>query len=1836
MTPSLQSTWKEIFEWAERNSVLNSLIHIANTTQILQHPDFIIVIFNFITEKTNYRFICEWADTDEVFLLPEPASPAQHLYRLANAAIVDGSLLHHYKIQTEMSAARFLQGELAGNYLFAMLYQKVNDMGFDDLGWINKLKLWLLVQAMDRELSGNVQDNYLKVVSEFLRSACHQSREKRKAFLGIQRSVSGFSELNRHLVYSAKLFLKKNPSPAIARVLNNIIQVARFQHSKIKNPGDLTLIMLPGQTSVPSNNLSRQPREPASDVLMEDDDLGAPRLFASKPGAGRVAEVESEERASHFHQELRASGIILYGLEDSNFLPWAWNKPNSHELSKLVQWCEENILSPNSCDRILAALVWISTRIGRSFRRALDIKVTDQPAVEWVINESFTTLSRTPPQRKGSWQPDVPDKKQHQKDWVIPAATCISISLPDNISKIFLKEAKITADLKRLGDIWNGSWGKNQESVLLEKFSRDVPRVLPGMLGNVMPQICFDASHDQVFARLAGSHPNSSLPSSCAYASWNCTQANIILDHDLISLPLEVSGEEDSIALGSRLAAIESLLVESIRRATVKLESLRQGQNIVAFHNAYECYMVVGLFAATGSRPVTDAFESVRHFDFQEWFVYLNDKSSGVARDGRLVPLPEKICKLVGSLYLAHLGTLAKLLKVANPELSHELELMAKGFPSGNMPFFFLLDSDYRWKNVSQEMIASQNLFDWPLPMNIFRHRLSTWLRHHWVDPEIIDSILGHAEKGHATHWDYSLRVWNKDMDVLRPLLAQAYCALGFETPAGLQDNLLALPAAPASHKSGIAAPALFGIYARKKARRKKLLESIRDAKLLVREFLEVKKKKLTEFSSDEIYDLSKKLLFNDSGMPHSAGQIKYKFLLRLVELSWRKEGKRVPTSRRFVFLGDESSLFTDKAPNALRIFNEIRAAWEDVLKQADNHNISLLPASIVAVVALCIENRISFHAMHKDIRAGKNFRLVALKGNVYIEYANGLDVKNPDSATRRFRISTGAAIYLCKVLAANAIELANHPVPDELLPIADILENHRFIKNRARCNEFIAALCGIIDQINAITLPGVLAAYLAGRVETYSLSWRDWVRLELGHAPDIPAYKPGRKDEGGDDPEIGSIPAVGQVNMQHLTDLDIEISQQAGRELLKKIDKLLGAFQKDSQAYFETAAEMLGEPVPQATAFRGAQRKDLARTINSMVASYGDKTSSAIQVLGKWVTALLFRKARGRGKLVAISTVVRYLDALAKPFVKTGYSIDLLVADDDVVTEFYSEVIESLEVQDTRYVADCLVQFHKWAKNNFGIEDPDWVELPETFSSMRVSPGVITENEYQRALSTLLTQGKPDSRENLAPAFLLICCFRFSMRSGEVFGMLREDWVAYPYTVVIMVKNNRFRKLKTPTSRRQVPLVFDLSELEGKIIERWLAHAESVHGSDMGAPLFFDEDKNRKLMSATIKRTAIDALKTETGNPMITLHHARHAAANRVALALCGVSPGLWQNLSGEDSPDGEKIPALLLGDNRPSRRKSWAIARYLGHVRLLTTLRNYIHFLGEWAETYSDCGERGHAPNLRYITVLDKFPPVAVKKEGLLGGLTHEVTPPTPYAILKLTRLAARGRPCKEAGIHLGFDEVLVDKLDEMLRIIGRKASVRKMAGRLNEATDSAPFPFLYRIKESAWKRLIALTAALRGQPKQVEVPSLMHVACMIGTRRQIIMWEEWQFALMQAMLDHFDIKASHYQVVHTDNADQELIDCAKNFGFSPMARNEWKPTVNKNAKKNKDTLLQIDGVSWAEGGRERIRVDMRCALIWSQSDDGAIRCSFELMAVFCAFAFSAWASGNIPRAA
>src|SRR5690606_32745584 len=165
----------------------------------------------------------------------------------------------------------------------------------------------------------------------------------------------------------------------------------------------------------------------------------------------------------------------------------------------------------------------------------------------------------------------------------------------------------------------------------------------------------------------------------------------------------------DTHVLGSLLAAQEPQLVDAIEQAN---QVLRQpADSLAQAHNRIAIYVVTALYAATGSRYLSDPFEQPSWLDPERGLVFINDKSDDASHDGRIVPLPTGISALVKQ-YLTHLDQLAAALTNVRPRLARAIRRMLSG-ETAELPLFFTLDKQLSWQNMSATDVPGSDLWLW-------------------------------------------------------------------------------------------------------------------------------------------------------------------------------------------------------------------------------------------------------------------------------------------------------------------------------------------------------------------------------------------------------------------------------------------------------------------------------------------------------------------------------------------------------------------------------------------------------------------------------------------------------------------------------------------------------------------------------------------------------------------------------------------------------------------------------------------------------------------------------------------------------------------------------------------------------------------------------------------------------------------------------------------------------------------------------------------------------------------------------------------------------------------
>lgn len=316
-----------------------------------------------------------------------------------------------------------------------------------------------------------------------------------------------------------------------------------------------------------------------------------------------------------------------------------------------------------------------------------------------------------------------------------------------------------------------------------------------------------------VLAHLIASHPQTPLSGAYSYAQWSLDTVTRLLSGNKTQPPRD---GEQTIGLGSRLAVLDDLIPQ---RAQCFPQGGREcPKNGRCSSVSQYLYRVCRHRAARSDRGVRFAHRSSPSIFLtsRQKLVFIDDKRGGAQqRAGRVLPLVSGIAAFLEKRYLPHLRALAANWGDSRQPYHKTSSGLPTERPEANFHFSSSSMARVAGPRLRQRPFSATAHLNWPLPANLFRHRLPNRLRSLGVDPEIIDGLMGHGEWGSETWNHLSFRTWQDDAAAARPALEKAFKALRFHPLRGLEDATSQSPEASSPDIASLEPIRLFGAEAR-------------------------------------------------------------------------------------------------------------------------------------------------------------------------------------------------------------------------------------------------------------------------------------------------------------------------------------------------------------------------------------------------------------------------------------------------------------------------------------------------------------------------------------------------------------------------------------------------------------------------------------------------------------------------------------------------------------------------------------------------------------------------------------------------------------------------------------------------------------------------------------------------------------------------------------------------------------------------------------------------------------------------------------------------------------
>lgn len=1761
----------------------------------VEHPKLVGTVLAYLRLAAPQNYMKQW-EAEVPFL-------SSLLDLLAATGVAPYIYEHHPAAPSHRAISRQLvDGVLGDAPLIALVARPLPPCPPEDSKWIEALRCWVFVQFLNAAYTDSQPNPYLISTTQQLRQGIDTSLEWFALFCKLKGPTHSFHGMTRHLATCAGALRSELPDAKRSH-LEMLAKLERFAHGqwpqgKGPDPGTsrgLFHSMRPAYQANQHWSGLRPDQEDQQGGLTPSSatDLGLFSMDGADDESSACQLIGVADDETPVEQERQATGVLLATIEDRQVLPFSWNRPSAWERDALQTWLLQAWASGEPAEQELGALVWLSLHSGNSLRTVLHIELGATPAEDWRIDLAGRRLHRSPPRRHNSWQANAASD-----GWVAPRAQAVQVPLPDPVAQALSTMLARAPGSTKAAHLWSQEASAEQLFKQACNNTAGLQRVTSGMLSRWLEQEIFEATNDQTLALLLSSHPRSGLPAACAYSSYSMNVVAPALLQAGAAKPPPPGAQFDGQlnAAGSELDPIEQLLKQACVDALQEVHRLAGDPNSwAAHHNALVAYVVVMLLSATGARPVRSPFESIDWIDLQNKRIFVADKVSTQLHDGRLVPLPGLVIDVLENVLRPHLKRLSRLLAPIDRQFSGEVERLANWQPNTRLPLLFLLGitPELAWVEVSEKTLSALDIFKWPLPWNVMRHRLSTTLIRKGVDREIVNGLMGHAEQGTSPYGPYSMRVWGEDMQGCAPVLDGLLAELQLSSPippAWSEDE--AAPVPPPSGGTALTTGHGFGQDARQRQRRLSHRRTREAARHEINVFLA--NRPIDSLSADDWERLSQQMLLTAQGLPHPMGSLRYDAMRQWISDQWQTKGLRPRLKKRYLPLLEESSPFTAMSIGAPQRLRAAASALEKVLSSLTPSQVSLRESLILGITSVACESRVADKRVLEDLARNRNYQIVKLDGRYYLEHSPVLH-QDAQAPRVRHRISEMTAALLSRAAGSKIkLEAAKMALPRALHPLAEAARSTEGIQGG--CGVFLESLAAIIDQVNWQEHPGLVAAYLGGHVVTAALNHEDWVRAHRGYAlMQAPEHSSGNPNQptplSEEEEDVNWIVApnashadeysflgaalVGDITSPIDTELEPDGSGDAGTTKQKAQGQL------DAHAFFVAVRKEISRCSSQ----KSSPRKNLDSALRRVISAHRH-VSLTCRLLAEWVRSLLWRRT-SNGDLT-LRSVLRYFNALSACFEAVAYRHDLTACDSEAVTEFYIQIMEarlalrpqealqatpvSPEEADTsqalpyrtwRLALLLLRSFHSLVSRELAVDDPDWSEVPGGEDLLSISPGMVLEREYQYALRATVTTPESASFDALARGFVLLLCFRFGLRGAEACGMLRSDWVsAQPNNPLVLVRANQYRSLKTNNARRQVPLLFQLSDLEQNIVHRYLALWQGHTMGQANFPLFCAPGNVSQLINGRNLRWELSKLlKDATRNPNISLHHTRHAFAFRVSELLIDGCDGVWPLASWRAATDPEDdsshshanwrshVRRLLLTHDHVTHRTLWALARLLGHGHPTTAVRSYLHMVPELAERRIWANR--HPATTRRFSVaaldLDQW----VEDPAYLGPYVAQVTPTRTIAagqVLRLLYFIGQGVPVDRAAFNTDLDlntcQTLVDTLATVDAILRRR--LKPSAGLAPSTSE-----LLGSIRPTRWpvlvdraKHLGSGAAALA--PRSVAAQVLSE---MVGPSRHILLHREAHFRIFSAMMSAWKIPAEVTALVSAKtNLHPRLVEFAQ----------------------------------------------------------------------------------------
>lgn len=991
---------------------------------------------------------------------------------------------------------------------------------------------------------------------------------------------------------------------------------------------------------------------------------------------------------------------------------------------------------------------------------------------------------------------------------------------------------------------------------------------------------------------------------------------------------------QDDIFCGSRLSVDSKYILDFVSRLQDLCQQTASQDSLVAAHNSMAVYTVEMLKFVTGHRAVSDPFYSFDLFNLNQELVFIEDKVTSSRHEARIAWLPP-LAQQQFSNYLAHLRSLSRFIRTSNADLADQIWATTElGYPRSLPLFFFLEETDgvLSWIRVKPASLKIQLGSTWLLPLNTNRHLLSTWLHSNNCPSELVDAQLGHAEVGCYEFGNRSPLSPGRIKQQILPLLEQYLAEWGWKVIVGLRAPNRTPAIRPAHSAHSLVSKATFGTEARTSFREDSLRK---DSEVVSALF----KSKFPAGPPHAIDDADVEAMQNAISLDSPQNRLLIRLTLLRRHLSkLKRAGTSVRVPGCLAIAQPEPSIFSIQSSQSITDFEVTRDKFLSTLADKVGETPTQERRIAEILVSACIFGAQNSSKFLDEVACGLVGRLYRFDDEIFAEVSRSVSSPIlrwfPDDMT--WALLIGYSNIVKSSAAPSVAQVKKHLI--ELLKTL-FGPHYKKTSTRQSVSELLSPLLILSKTWWRIHLPGVIRAYAEGEISCASAPLSNWLRLRMGKNGVISASTvPTSSYIAFDDiPIINELPSTTAAYKQSLNSWN-EIKPVIGSS--KKKEVLSDENQRSS-----------------------AKKVRIESRALDLLAAKSDQLTPVAQLITAWVIHLCRHGTKNK-PILAASSISTYTRTISPLLIGLTLNENFLSLPDFAIEETYRKLLEASPRKDLGYVVARLKEFHFFLESSYGVPQLDWSEvIGDGFADTdSVDAGIVTLEQYEFSLRSLLNDTRHSSRDQLKHAAVLFFAYRFGLRAGEIFRLTVSDIILDGDELVLYIRNSVYGETKTENGVRQLPLIGTLSEDEAGLVNKWLAHIDVYAEDDELTGLMTKVASQRDIVDrSACVNVVVEALRNATGDNETRLRHLRHTCATRLFLSMMledvpvGYIGDLYQSLWGDFTP--QQVRNLLVGDPRLSRRGIYAMALYMGHGSPDTTLRHYVHLADVLLKYHLDC---------------------------------------------------------------------------------------------------------------------------------------------------------------------------------------------------------------------------------------------------------------------------------------